>query len=137
MSGLNDYKSAIMKMCKFKGWDTCSIEKVWLLLTEEIGELAGSIRRNSNCFKDRKRVKIEDELGDVFSYLFQIAGILDIDLDKMWRNNQTKSIQKKYYKDKPFNYNNESRCSKDFRYDSNRATNRRMVSYPTQYDNSK
>ena len=44
MNSLNMYKYSVMSMCKYKGWDSCSIEKVWLLLTEEIGELAGSIR---------------------------------------------------------------------------------------------
>ena len=123
MSDLNDYKSKVMNMCKYKGWDTCSIEKVWLLLTEEIGELAGSIRRNNNHFKDRKKIKVEDELGDVFSYLFQLAGILDIDLNQMWISNQNKSLKKKYYKDNIPPQRNEHRCSKYYRYESNRTTN--------------
>ena len=98
MNGLNEYKNVTMEMCRYKGWDHCTVEKVWLLLIEEIGEIAGSIRRYNNLFKDRKKVKIEDELGDVFSYLFQIAGILDIDLNQMWNSNHNKSINKKYYR---------------------------------------
>ena len=124
MSDLNDYKYQVMTMCKYKGWDTCSVEKVWLLLTEEIGELAGSIRRNNNHFKDRKKVKVEDELGDVFSYLFQLAGILDIDMNKMWLSNQNKSLNKKYYKDNNCSIKNEQRCSKYYRYGTNSPTNR-------------
>ena len=131
MSDLNEYKMKIMDMCKYKGWDTCSVEKVWLLLTEEIGELAGSIRRTNNHFRDKKRVKVEDELGDVFSYLFQIAGILDIDLNQMWNTNQNKSLHKKYYKEKNTFIKNEPRCSKYYRYDPNRTTNRGMVQYST------
>mgnify|MGYP006100176971 CR=1 FL=1 len=123
MSDLNEYKMKIMDMCKYKGWDTCSVEKVWLLLTEEIGELAGSIRRTNNHFRDKKKVKVEDELGDVFSYLFQIAGILDIDLNQMWISNQNKSLQKKYYKDKNLFSNNEQRSSKYYRKVSDRTTN--------------
>ena len=137
MSDLNVYKIKIMEMCKYKGWDTCSVEKVWLLLTEEIGELAGSIRRTNNHFRDKKKVKVEDELGDVFSYLFQIAGILDIDLNQMWITNQNKSLQKKYYKDKNLFSNNEQRSSKYYRHVSDRTTNRGMVQYQTQYDYSK
>tara|TARA_B110000977_G_scaffold74809_1_gene101069 strand:+ start:2870 stop:3121 length:252 start_codon:yes stop_codon:yes gene_type:complete len=79
-----------------KGWHKASIEQVWLYLTEEIGELAGSIRRSKNQFRDDKRIKLEDEMGDVFSYLFQIAGMLDIDLEKMWINNQIKATKKIY-----------------------------------------
>jgi NTP pyrophosphatase (non-canonical NTP hydrolase) len=127
MSNLNEYKTCVMELCKFKGWDTCNVETVWLLLIEEIGELAGSIRRHNNYFRDKKRTKIEDELGDVFSYLFQIAGILNIDLNRMWETNQRKSINKKYFKDNQYRYNNERRSSTYFRHGPNRAENRQMV----------
>ena len=123
MYNLNNYKDNVMSICRYKGWDNCSVEKVWLLLTEEFGELAGSIRRHNNCFRDKKRVKIEDELGDVFSYLFQIAGILDIDLDQMWERNKTKSINKKYYKENTSYNKNGYQCSKYIRYTPNRTTN--------------
>jgi len=127
---LNEYKYKVMTVCKDKGWDHCSLEKVWLLLTEEIGELAGSIRRHSNTFRDKRRIKIEDELGDVFSYLFQLSGMLNIDLDQMWEKNITKSYNKKYkdsnsqYKDNSncYYYNDEYRRQKYFRSNSNRTT---------------
>jgi len=93
---LNGYKEAIRQICVAKGWDKSTIEQVWLYLSEEFGELASSIRRHSNQYRDKKKVKIEDELGDVFSYLFQIAYMLDIDLDKMWSNNILKAHKKKY-----------------------------------------
>ena len=57
-TNLNTYKYKIMDVCRDKGWDHCSLEKVWLLLTEEIGELAGSIRRHSNTFKDKRKVQV-------------------------------------------------------------------------------
>lgn len=134
-TNLNEYKYCTMEICKQKGWTECSLEKVWLLLTEEIGELAGSIRRNKNYYKDNKKSKIEDELGDVFSYLFQIAGMLDIDLDLMWQNNQVKAINKTYLKDKTFHYKNDRSCTKHIKSRSNRAKIPRMVQYQTQYDN--
>jgi NTP pyrophosphatase (non-canonical NTP hydrolase) len=132
---LNDYKYATMNICRYKGWDNCNVEKVWLLLIEEIGELAGSIRRHHNVYKDKKKVKIEDELGDVFSYLFQIAGMLDIDLNKMWQANQAKSLNKKYFKDNKLQYNNESHCGAYSQYRTNRAENRGMVQHSKKYAN--
>jgi NTP pyrophosphatase (non-canonical NTP hydrolase) len=36
------------------------------------------------------------EMGDVFSYLFQIASMLNIDLDEMWEKHQLKIDQKNY-----------------------------------------
>ena len=95
---LNAFKDRTTEMCIKKGWHKASIEQVWLYLIEEIGELAGSIRRSKNQFKDEKRIKLEDEMGDVFSYLFQIAGMLDIDLDAMWIKNQSKAYKKMYIK---------------------------------------
>ena len=93
---LNMYKIETINLCKYKGWLGPSIEQVWMYFTEEVGELAGSIRRHNNQFRDRKKIKIESELGDVFSYLFQIADMLHIDLDQMWANHKTKMIKKRY-----------------------------------------
>ena len=93
---LNVYKEATRAICVQKGWDKASVEQVWLYLSEEFGELASSIRRYSNQYKDKKRIKIEDEMGDVFSYLFQLSYMLNIDLDAMWHNNVIKANKKKY-----------------------------------------
>ena len=81
---LNSCKDETMVMCKLKGWDTVSIPNIWMFLTEEIGELASAIRRSSNQFSDRKKSNVENELMDVLSYLFQIAHMHNIDLDKAW-----------------------------------------------------
>ena len=124
---LNEYKYKVLNVSKDKGWDHCSLEKVWLLLTEEIGELAGSIRRHSNTFKDKRRIKIEDELGDVFSYLFQLSGMLDIDLNQMWEKNITKSYSKKYKDNSQYYYSDEYRRPKYIKSNSNRTTVRGMV----------
>ena len=104
---LNAYKSETIEMCKHKGWLGPSIEQVWMYLSEEIGELVGSIRRQRNQFRDKKRIKIENEMGDVFSYLFQLADMLDIDLDAMWEAHRAKMVKKHY------NYNNNGRVKYD------------------------
>ena len=102
---LNHYKNATMEMVKEKGWLGPSIEQVWMYFIEEVGELAGSIRRSRNQFRDRKKVKIESELGDVFSYLFQISAMLNIDLDNMWHEHQVKGYKKFYFHKKNFQNN--------------------------------
>ena len=81
---LNTYKEKTRELCKKKGWDGVSVESLWLFLVEEVGELASAIRRNTNNFTDRKKTNIEGEIMDVMSYLFQIADIFNIDLDKEW-----------------------------------------------------
>ena len=83
--GLNGYRDSTIHMCEHKGWTKSTIEQVWLLLTEEIGELASAIRRATNQFSDRKKVNVEGEIMDVLSYLLQIADKFDIDLDAEWQ----------------------------------------------------
>ena len=69
---LNYYKDETEKICKSKGWDRAEINTVWLLLTEEFGELASAIRQYKRTFKKmhvkkEKGVDIMMEMGDVFS----------------------------------------------------------------------
>ena len=98
---LNYYTDETEKICKSKGWDRAEINTVWLLLTEEFGELASAIRQYKRTFKKmhvkkEKCVDIMMEMGDVFSYLFQLAHMLDIDLDKMWLEHGKKMTHKNY-----------------------------------------
>lgn len=78
---LNYFKNETIELCKKKGWQDVEINTIWMLLTEELGELASAIRRNSNQFQDRKKISIEGEVMDVLSYLFQLAHLYNIDLN--------------------------------------------------------
>lgn len=98
---LNEYKKETAALCRAKGWDKAEISTVWLLLTEEIGELASAIRQATNTFKKTglKKEKGQDlmmEMTDVLSYLFQIAAMLDLDLDLSWQQHRKKLNGKKY-----------------------------------------
>ena len=96
---LNYYKTETEKVCKSKGWDRAAIDTVWLLLTEEVGELASAIRQHKKTFKKTNLKKdrgtdVMMEMGDVFSYL--LAHMLNVDLDQMWNEHKTKMVTKKY-----------------------------------------
>ena len=98
---INYYKTETEKVCKSKGWDRAAIDTVWLLLTEEVGELASAIRQHKKTFKKTNLKKdrgtdVMMEMGDVFSYLFQLAHMLNVDLDQMWNEHKTKMVTKKY-----------------------------------------
>ena len=98
---LNEYRDATRLMCIHKGWDRANVNTVWLLLTEEIGELASAIRQHmrvfkkSNLKKDRG-IDVTMEMGDVFSYLFQLASMLNVDLNDMWLKHVSKIDSKNY-----------------------------------------
>lgn len=101
---MNEYKQDTLELCRSKGWDKAPVSTVWLLFTEEIGELASAIRQYQRSFrktglKKERGTDIMTEMGDVFSYLFQLAYMLDIDLDEMWRRHKEK-VQSRTYVDK-------------------------------------
>ena len=70
-------------------------------LCEEVGELASAIRQYKKTYKKtglkkERGTDVMMEMGDVFSYLFQLAHMLDVDLDKMWDEHRSKMKTKKY-----------------------------------------
>ena len=98
---LNAYRDNTKEMCAHKGWDRAPVNTVWLLLTEEIGELASAIRQYTQVYRKMNLQKergtdVQMEMGDVFSYLFQLASMLNVDLDEMWVNHRTKFLDKNY-----------------------------------------
>jgi NTP pyrophosphatase (non-canonical NTP hydrolase) len=96
---MNVIKDENAFICKQKGWDKVPIQNIWLLFTEEIGELASAIRQRSKLYAKPSRKKIDNvrnEMGDVFSYLFQLSHMLNVDLDQMWEEHKLKMAAKTY-----------------------------------------
>lgn len=94
---MNTLRDENILICKQKGWDRVPIHKVWLLFTEEIGELASAIRQSQGMYKKTGGSEdVANEMGDVFSYLFQIAYMMNIDLDRMWEIHKQKMATKIY-----------------------------------------
>ena len=100
---MNRFRDETAEICKQKGWDKAPISAVWMLYTEESGELASAIRQHQRMYKKTglkkdRGVDIKMEMGDVFSYLFQLAHMLEIDLDGMWDLHRKKVQNKVYFK---------------------------------------
>lgn len=94
---MNSFRDENIMICRQKGWDRAPIHKVWLLFTEEIGELASAIRQSQGLYKKSGGSDdVANEMGDVFSYLFQIAYMMNIDLDRMWEIHKQKMVTKIY-----------------------------------------
>jgi NTP pyrophosphatase (non-canonical NTP hydrolase) len=109
---MNSFKEETAEMCKVKGWDKAPISIVWMLLNEEMGELASSIRQYQRIYKKTGLKKdrgtdVAMEMGDVFSYLFQLAHMIGVDLDDMWELHRQK-VKGKFYSSK--SENNVSQC---------------------------
>jgi NTP pyrophosphatase (non-canonical NTP hydrolase) len=102
---MNRFRDETADMCRTKGWDKAPVSIVWMLLNEELGELASSIRQNQRIYrktglKKDRGTDIVMEMGDVFSYLFQLASMLNVDLDVMWELHRQK-VAHKFYKTEP------------------------------------
>lgn len=100
---MNRYKEETAELCKSKGWDKAPVSIVWMLLNEEMGELASSIRQAHRIYKKTglrkdRGTDVVMEMGDVFSYLFQLAYMLNIDMDQMWELHRQK-VNSKFYKE--------------------------------------
>ena len=100
---LNKYRDETAALCQQKGWDKAPISIVWMLLNEELGELASSIRQKHKIYKKSgikkdRGMDVTMEMGDVFSYLFQLAYMLDVNLDEMWNLHRQKALTKTYVK---------------------------------------
>jgi NTP pyrophosphatase (non-canonical NTP hydrolase) len=86
---VRDWQKYTASLVKARGWDKASELELFLLLTEEVGELAKAYRRHRALFTEAAKNKDEDtlqeiagELADVMSYLLDISQRLNIDLEK-------------------------------------------------------
>ncbi len=84
---LADLQKHLDKTCKEKGWDKNSISEVFLLFSEEVGELAKEIRKQTG-FKGEKKPDTRDdmrqEFADVLNYLLELANRFEIDLTEAY-----------------------------------------------------
>ena len=83
---LAELQKHLGETCKEKGWDKNSVTEVFLLFTEEVGELAKAIRKETG-FKGEARPdnhnNLREELADVLNYLLELSNRFDVDLTKI------------------------------------------------------
>jgi NTP pyrophosphatase (non-canonical NTP hydrolase) len=87
---LTDLQHYIAALCKEKGWDKNSHLEIFLLLSEEVGELANAIRKHTQLHKraeddsqeETTRRLLASELVDVLNYILDLANYFEIDLQK-------------------------------------------------------
>lgn len=95
---LTELQTHLNEFCIEKGWDKNSVTQVFLLFTEEVGELAKAIRKTTG-FKGEATPETKDnlieEFADVLNYLLELANRFDVDLESAYRKknaiNKTRS----------------------------------------------
>ena len=89
LKALQAYQSEV---CRQRGWDQASDLEVFLLFTEEVGELAKAIRQRRALFNQEgaaaKPDNVGAELADVFSYLLDLSQRLGVDLEAAYRSKE-------------------------------------------------
>lgn len=98
---LYEIQKYIKNVIKLRGFEGQEIEKIMLLLLEEVGELAKAIRKNATDMKiDNSKINnydtIESEVADVFIVLTSICNKLDIDLYKALKDKEENNIKRSW-----------------------------------------
>lgn len=95
---LKDFQEYIKLLAKERGWDKNNPLEIFLLFSEEIGELAKAIRNKMKLYHEPggkiKTNELEYEFADVFSYLLDLANQFDIDLEKAFRAKEEKNLKR-------------------------------------------
>ena len=102
-TSLVELQNYINNVLEIRGFNNQSIELKLMLLMEEVGELAKSIRKNSTRLPiDRCKINnyssIEEEIADVLIVLFSIANKLQIDLYDAFLKKEKENIKRKWKK---------------------------------------
>ena len=99
---LNQFQDYIKKLCVERGWDKNSPEQLFLLLTEEIGEVAKAIRNHTNLHtqkhqdKEQTKAELASELADVLNYILDISNHFEIDLSEAFRDKNTENESREW-----------------------------------------
>ena len=98
-----ELQNYINNVLEIRGFNNLSIELKLMLLMEEVGELAKSIRKDSTRLPiDRCKINsyssIEEEIADVLIVLFSIANKLQIDLYDAFLKKEKENIKRKWKK---------------------------------------
>lgn len=96
---LQEVQQYIKDVIEIRGFANQEIEKTMLLLLEEVGELAKTIRKSAtNMSIDENKINhydtIESEVADVFIVLSSVCNKLDIDLYKAIKDKEEENIKR-------------------------------------------
>ena len=102
---LQEVQKYIKNVIEIRGFSKQEIEKTMLLLLEEVGELAKSIRKNATDMSiDNNKANhyntIESKVADVFIVLCSVCNKLDIDLYKSLKDKEQENIMRIWKKEK-------------------------------------
>lgn len=98
---LPQYQHYIHQVCAERGWDKNNHLELFLLLSEEVGELAKAIRHHVDLYQETDNVKrqnfrLEEEFADVLAYLLDLANYFGVDLETAFRAKEALNEQRSW-----------------------------------------
>lgn len=93
---LKDFQNYVKEMVEARGFSDESPKDMFVLLVEEVGELARAIRKTQGIkmADDTKRAEMEDEFADCLIYLIDLANHYKINLEKAFRTKEKKNSKR-------------------------------------------
>lgn len=89
---LPDLQAYMKAVCIERGWDKNNHLELFLLFSEEVGELAKAIRNYMGLYQEEarqdKKFELEEEFADVLGYLMDLANHLNVDLEQAFREKE-------------------------------------------------
>lgn len=101
---LADLQNYIKTVCEERGWDNNNHLEMFLLFSEEVGELAKEIRAYTGLYQEQGKEKpkaavkqaLESEFADVFNYLLDLANYFEVDLEKAFRDKEAVNAKRNW-----------------------------------------
>lgn len=92
---LAEFQAFVAALVEEKGW-TKDPDEIFVLLTEEVGEVAKEVRRSWKRGAEGVRPEIAAELADVLMYVADLANAYGVDLETAVRDkvafNETRKV---------------------------------------------
>ena len=90
---LKDFQKYVQQMCEERGFNHETLAQIFVLFTEEVGEMARVVRKIDGMKTDvlAKKPDADEELADLFIYLLDMANVLDVDLELAFRKKEEKN----------------------------------------------
>ncbi len=94
---LKQLQSYVKDVVKQRGWDKNNDLELFLLFSEEVGELAKAIRYHRGLCPEHGHSgleNLEEEFADVLAYLLDLANYFDIDLTQAFWKKEEKNAKR-------------------------------------------
>ncbi|MEA2043658.1 MAG: MazG nucleotide pyrophosphohydrolase domain-containing protein [Bacteroidota bacterium] len=102
---LSDLQDYIKNVALERGWDKNNYLEIFLLFSEEVGELAKAIRNKTGLYAENntqaKKAEVENEMADVLNYLLDLANYFEINLEEAFRKKDQINSKRSWRNSKP------------------------------------